>query len=179
LGAIVWQAWETRKAAEAGHMAARATFKQAEIQQESLRPRLTISDFVNNTYQESVQGKRVFIEVKIANSGGMPAYGVIAETWIEFLERGPMEDPWQFSSKATYHKAAPINIDTAFPQGFQVPFNRCLTKAEIQQMQEAQGTVCFRLRLTYIVFDRECHFDHAFAMTPTTGESIARNTSAN
>lgn len=175
-GFQAWLLWRTLRAIKSQ---ADTMESQVSIQRETLRPRLTISNFVNDTYEESALGKRVSIDIKIANSGGIPAYGVIAETWIEFLGRGPMERPWQFSSKAKYHKGAPINIDTAYPQGFQVPFNRCLTEAEIFQMREAKGAVCFRIRLTYLAFDKECHFDHAFAMAPKAAESIAEYTSAN
>jgi hypothetical protein len=170
-GFVGWQAWETRKASD-------AAAKQASIQREMLRPRLTVSNFVNDVYGEAAIGKRVFIALKISNSGGMPAYGVSVETWIEFLQRGPMECPYQFSSEAKHNLGATINVDTANPQGFEIPFNRSLNDIEIHQMRNALGAICFRIRLEYLAFSERVHTEHAFAMEPGVAVSIAQHVSA-
>jgi hypothetical protein len=103
---IAEQTMETRKAAENAGI-------QLAFQKEVLRPRLKISEFTKDTFREAIAGKWVFVYMKISNSGGLPAYGVIADTWIEFV-RG--EPPYKFSPLAKYAKANSIlNIHTGNP----------------------------------------------------------------
>jgi hypothetical protein len=168
---IGWQAWETRKAAE-------ATATQAAIQQEMLRPRLTISNFVTDAFEEARLGKRVFINIKITNSGGMPAYGVSVETWTEFIERGAEYEPFTFSADALHQTGISINVDTANPQGLMIPLNRSLTLEEICKMNKALGTICFRIRLEYLAFGQKVHTDQAFEMQPGKAHDILKYISA-
>ncbi|HEX3893172.1 MAG TPA: hypothetical protein VHW46_11425 [Terracidiphilus sp.] len=153
LGAIVWQSWETRKAAEnAG--------EQLAFQRETLRPRLKISTFTRDTFKEAMAGDWVFVSMKITNTGGLPAYGVVADTWIEFI-RG--ERPHRFSSLAKYNKSdSPLNVHVGDPTGFFIPLHRKLTDEERCAMGHALGTICFRVRLTYRAFTDEVHTDEAF-----------------
>ncbi len=168
LGAIAWQSWETRKAAE-------ASVRQFGIQRESLRPRLSISDFVNNVFNEAIAGGWVDIQMKIENSGGLPAYGVIVDTWMEFIHGAP---PYEFSSDARYRKAAPINVHTGEPQGFSIPFHRKLTPSEIAEMRGAEGAICFRVKMNYLAFTEEVHTDQAYIVRPDFMDSIAEYTDA-
>lgn len=153
LYAIFWQSWETRKAAENAS-------QQLVFQKETLRPRLRISTFTRDTFKEAMAGEWVFVSMNISNSGGLPAYGVVAETWIEFI-RG--DRPYKFSSLAKYNRAdSPLNVHPGHPSGFFIPLHRKLTEEERYVMGHALGTVCFRVRLTYRAFGEELHTDEAF-----------------
>lgn len=158
---------------QANHMQTQLAF-----QQESLRPRLSVGKFTSDAYAEAVRGNHVIVNFTIANSGGMPAFKVAPETWIEFLDRGPKERPFRFTSAAKYNKCALLNVATGTPQGFFIPLTRRLTEEEIAKMRNGKATVCFRIRLNYSAFAKECHFDEAFAMMPGEAELIAEYTSA-
>jgi len=176
---IYWiQSREMRKQREIMQVTLKRMETQTAIQGETLRPRLSISGFSNNVFQEAINGERVSIALRISNSGGIPAYGVITETWVEFLARGPIDNPFQFSSDAEHKTSLPINVDTGTPQAFEIPLNRSLSSTEIQAMHKAEGTLCFRMRLTYDAFGIERHFDHAYAVQPTAMISISKYTSA-
>jgi hypothetical protein len=126
-------------------------------------------------FSEALAGAWVIVNMKIENSGGMPAYGMIAETWIEFIEGVP---PHTFSSNARYREAAPINVHTGKPQGFYIPLHRKLTTTEIQQMANAEGAICFRIRMRYRAFGEDVYTDEAFMARPSEMESISEYTSA-
>jgi len=165
---IAEQTMETRKAAENAGI-------QLAFQKEVLRPRLKISEFTKDTFREAIAGKWVFVYMKISNSGGLPAYGVIADTWIEFV-RG--EPPYKFSPLAKYAKANSIlNIHTGNPSGFFIPLHRKLTEEEKYAMGQAMGTICFRVRLTYQAFGDEVHTDEAYSVGLDGMESIGEYSS--
>ena len=168
---IGWQAWETRKSAE-------STAKQGALQREMLRPRLTISNILGDTYAEAANGRQVFIRVKISNSGGMPAYGVSVETWIEFLERDRTDSKLSFTANALHETGLVINVDTANPQALEIPLNKRLTDTERYKMSKALGTICFRIRLEYVAFGDKVYTDHAFEMQPGIAHHIADYTNA-
>jgi hypothetical protein len=169
---IGWQAWETRKAAG-------ATIKQGEIQRDMLRPRLAIGKLASDAYKDGVNGEIVFIKLRITNSGGMPAYGVSIDSWIEFLDRGDNENRrFVFTPNALHHSGTKINVDTANPQGFQIPFNRSLTDEEIYKMSQAIGTICFRIRMEYLAFGDKVYTDHGFELQPGCAHDIPEYTSA-
>jgi len=167
-GMVGWQAWETRKSAE-------ATERSIALQTQSLRPRLSVSNFTKDVFAEALAGGWTIVNLKIENSGGMPAYGMVAETWIEFIEGVP---PHTFSSNARYREAAPINVHTGKPQGFYIPLGRKLTSTEIHQMANAEAAICFRIRMRYSAFGEDVHTDEAFMARPGEMESIAEYTSA-
>jgi hypothetical protein len=168
LAAIVWQAWETRKTAEnAG--------KQLAFQQETLRPRLKITEFMNNVFDEAMAGEWVIANMKISNSGGLPAYGVIADTWIEFIRGVP---PYRFSSQSKYARAEhTLNIHSGAPSGFFIPLQRKLTEEERRNMGGAMGAICFRVKLTYRAFGEEVHTDDAYLVRPDGMEAIGEYSS--
>ena len=95
MAVIAVQTMETRKATESAG-------KQLAFQQEVLRPRLKITNFTRNTFNEAMAGEWVFVNMEISDSGGFPAYGVIADTWIEFVYGVP---PYRFSPMAKYNRA--------------------------------------------------------------------------
>jgi hypothetical protein len=165
---IAWQSYETRKAAEnAG--------KQLAFQKETLRPRLKITKFRNDTFTESMKGDWVFVYMDISNSGGLPAYGVIADTWIEFVHGVP---PYKFSPLAKYTRADyPLNIHAGTPSGFFIPLHRKLTEEERRNMGGALGAICFRLKLTYRAFGEEVHTDDAYMVRPEGMEAIGEYSS--
>jgi hypothetical protein len=169
LAVITWQAWETRKAAE---NAGRALV----FQQETLRPRVKINQFVNDIlHQAVVEQDWVIVEMKISNSGGLPAYGVIADTWIEFVWGTP---PYKFSSGAKYARAdLRLNVHAGDPTGFELPLGRKLTDQERYAMGHGGGTVCFRVKLTYQALAREVHTDEAWSVGLGGMRSIAEYSS--
>lgn len=160
---IAEQTVETRKAAEnAG--------KQLGFQEEVLRPRLKIIEFINNVFHEAMAGDWVTVNMKISNSGGLPAYGVIADTWIEFIHGVP---PYQFSSQAKYARAEHLlNIHSGSPSGFYIPLHRKLTDEEKRNMGAAMGAICFRVKLTYRAFGKEVHTDDAYLVRPDGMEAM-------
>lgn len=150
----------------ATRQAAQNAGKQLAFQKETLRPRLKISTFTRDTFKEAMAGEWVFVSMKIANTGGLPAYGVVAETWIEFI-RG--ERPHRFSSLAKYNKSdSLLNVHVGDPTGFFIPLHRKLTDEERHAMGHALGEICFRVKLTYRAFSDEVHTDEAF-MVGTDG----------
>lgn len=165
---IAEQTMETRKAAEnAG--------QQLAFQKESLRPRIRVTDFINDTFKEASAGNWVFVKMKISNSGGLPAYGVITDTWIEFIHGAP---PYRFSSQAKYNRAnIKLNVHAGVPAGFCIPLHRRLTEQEKRDMREANGAICFRVRMTYRAFADEVHTDEAWMVRPEAMESIAEYSS--
>lgn len=166
---IAEQTMETRKAAE---NAGRALV----FQQETLRPRLKINEFVNNVLHEAVEkGEWVFVNMKISNSGGLPAYGVIADTWIEFVWGNP---PYKFSPQAKYARAdLRLNVHAGSPSGFFIPLGRRLTEEERYAMGNAEGTLCFRVKLTYQALGREVFTDEAWSVRFDGMQSIAEYSS--
>jgi hypothetical protein len=165
---IAEQTMETRKAAEnAG--------KQLAFQQETLRPRLKITEFITNVFNEAMAGEWVTVNMKISNSGGLPAYGVNADTWIEFILGVP---PYRFSSQAKYDRAEhTLNIHSGVPSGFFIPLHRKLTEEEKRIMGQAIGAICFRVRLTYRAFGEEVHTDDAYFVRPDGMEAIGEYSS--
>lgn len=162
---IAEQTMETRKAAEnAGRALA--------FQQEMLRPRLKVNEFVNDVLHEAVEaGDWVIVTMKISNSGGLPAYGVIADTWIEFVWGAP---PYKFSSEAKYARAdLRLNVHTGGPTGFELPLGRKLIDEERYAMGHAEGTVCFRVKLTYQALGGEVYTDEAWSVGLGGMRSIA------
>jgi hypothetical protein len=165
---IAEQTMETRKAAESAG-------EQLAFQKEVLRPRLKITRFKRDTFREALAGKWVFVTMEISNSGSLPAYGVIADTWIEFV-RG--EPPYRFSPLAKYARGnSPLNIHTGVPSGFFIPLHRKLTEEEKYAMGHAMGTICFRVKLTYRAFADEVHTDDAYAVGLDGMESIGEYSS--
>jgi hypothetical protein len=148
---------------------------QLAFQREALRPRLKISSFTRDTFKEAMAGDWVFVSMKISNSGGLPAYGVVADTWIEFI-RG--ERPHKFSSLAKYNRSdSPLNVHVGSPSGFFIPLHRKLTDEERYAMGHALGTICFRVRLTYRAFSDEVHTDEAFMVSLDGMEHIGEYSS--
>jgi hypothetical protein len=113
--------------------------------------------------------------MKISNSGGLPAYGVIADTWIEFVWGPP---PYKFSSGAKYARAdLRLNVHTGDPTGFELPLGRKLTDEERYAMGHAEGTVCFRVKLTYKALGGEVYTDEAWSVGLGGMRSIAEYSS--
>jgi hypothetical protein len=159
---------ETRNAAEnaAGQLA---------FQKETLRPRLKITKFTKNAFTEAMAGEWVFVNMEISNSGGLPAYGVIADTWIEFIHGVP---PYRFSPEAKFERAEhPLNIHAGVPSGFFIPLHRKLSEEERRYMGQALGAICFRVRLTYRAFADEVHTDDAWLVRPDGMEAIGEYSS--
>jgi len=165
---VGWQAWETRKAAE-------ATNRNIALQTEGLRPRLSVNGLAKDAFKEALDGGWVVVSLKIQNSGGLPAYGVVCETWIEFISGVP---PYRFSSNARYRVADPLHIHTGKPSGFFIPLCRKLSDEEKQLMANAAGAICFRIKMNYKAFSEDVYTDEAYMMFPGEMEYIAEYTSA-
>ena len=166
LFAIAEQTYQTRRSADAGLEAAQAALKQIEIQQESLRPRLAIGfakqPSSQTPYSEMVTGKRLVLHVQFINTGGIPAYGVVPETWIEYLYR-----PFEFTSDAIYNKGKPITVHPKEATNYSIPFDRDLTSGEIASLRSANATICLRIKLTYGALGKSVHTQEAFTIEPS------------
>jgi hypothetical protein len=163
LGAVVWQSSATSRAAEASETQAKSASEQVAFQKEVLRPRLKITNFKNDVFNEALNGKWISVQMEIFNSGGIPAYKVTAETWAEFVYGLP---PYKFSPSAKYDKVDIENVHAAKPSGFNLPFNRGLSDQEKAAMLNGTGTICFRVRLTYRAFADEAHTDIGYSVEP-------------
>jgi hypothetical protein len=150
---IAQQTSATRKSAD-------AALQQVSMQGEMLRPRLSFA-FSSSAYADMVQGKMVVVSVDVVNGGGVPAYEVIPETWIEWLEQ-----PFKFTSAAIYNRGTPIYVDTDKPTTYRVPLTRRLTPTEIAALRDGVATVCLRIKLTYTALGQTGCSEDAFAMEP-------------
>ena len=150
---VAWQSSETRKSAE-------ATLQQVGIQRESIRPRLAIG-FVDNPYAAIVSGRYVIVNANFINSGGIPAHGVIPETWLEWLS-----EPYRFTENAIHYKGKPLSIDTKTPKSYRIPLNRGLTTAEISDFRNGRSTICIRIRLRYEALGKHVHTEEAYYIEP-------------
>jgi hypothetical protein len=150
---IAQQTSATRKSAE-------AALQQVSMQGEMLRPRLSFA-FSSNAYADMVQGKTVIVSVDVVNGGGVPAYEVTPETWIEWLAQ-----PFKFTSAAIYNRGTPIYVDTDKPTTYRVPLTRRLSPTEIATLRDGGATVCLRIKLTYTALGETGSSEDAFAMEP-------------
>jgi hypothetical protein len=171
LMAIAEQTSATRRAAE-------DTRNSVKAQQESLRPRLAIGfteTTINATpYSEMVTGGRLVFTIDLINTGGIPAYGVIPETWIEYLPR-----PFRFTTNALYNKGEPITVHPTNPTHYRVPFNRSLAPNEIVACRNAVATICIRIRLSYQAFGKEAHTEEAYSTEPSGMGGISAYSDSN
>lgn len=150
---ICQQTAVTRKSAD-------AALQQVTMQGEMLRPRLSFA-FSSTAYADMLQGKPVIVSVDVVNGGGVPAYEVVPETWIEWLAH-----PFQFTNAAIYNKGTPIHVDTGKPTTYRVPLARRLTPTEIASLRDGAGTVCLRIKLTYTALGETGCSEDAFAIEP-------------
>ncbi|HEY3706868.1 MAG TPA: hypothetical protein VGL22_17530 [Terracidiphilus sp.] len=155
--------------------------KQIGIQEESLRPRLSISGFSSmagsggTPWMQATGGRFITFHAEFYNSGGIPAYKVIPETWLEFSGV-----PFRFSADALYYRGDELTIPPGRPGlRYMIPFNRSLTLEEIQACQQAKGTVCIRIKLTYPVWGKDVFTEEAYSMEPTSMKTIIGSAKAN
>jgi len=135
-----------------------AALQQVSLQGEMLRPRLGF-EFSANAYGDMIQGRNVIISIDVINGGGVPAYEVIPETWIEWLQH-----PFQFTKEAIYNKGTPIYVDTKKPTTYRVPLTRRLAPNEIATLRDGGATVCVRIKLTYTALGQTGCSEDAFAI---------------
>jgi hypothetical protein len=155
----IWiQAFETGKATK-------AMLHQVEIQREALRPRLVIKP-ATNPYPDMALGKLVLIDVSVINTGGVPAYAVNVETWLEFLEL-PFVD---FTANATHYQGRKISVHPSQPTNYQVPLRRSLTTDEIAKLRAAKATLHLRILLAYNALGEDSETDSTFGITPNEWE---------
>jgi hypothetical protein len=133
------------------------------LQLESLRPRLAIGARTS-PFGEMIQGKKLIIDVEFVNTGGMPAYAVQPETWIEFLDI-PFTG---FTSNSVHQTGSSVTVHPHQPSPFRIPFGRALTSEEIGRLKSVKATLHLRVRLNYEVFGQQKHTDYTFQITPTT-----------
>ena len=152
--------------------------RQIKVQEESLRPRLAIGftqlPFSKAPYAEILAGRRVVFAIELINTGGIPAYEVVPETWVEWLER-----PFEFTSAARYHKGEPLTVHPREPTHYKVPFTRGLTQAEILAYRNGDATICIRIRLTYKAFGAVTHTQEAFTTEVAAMGTIGKYSEAN
>lgn len=155
-------------------MTLRAIRRQIEVQEESLRPRIAIG-IAKNIYPDMVQGKKIMILAEFVNTGGVPAYEVIPEIWIEWLAR---RSDFEFTSAALYQKGEAITVHPGKPTHYLIPFRK-LTEAEIYSFHSATSTICLRIRLTYRAFGCNACTQDAFNIEPEGAGIIAKYSESN
>ena len=91
LGAIIWQAWETRVSARATEKAAEASLKQADIASKAIllqfRPKLRVRSI---SLEEA--GEFFHVTIVIANRGSLPAYIHEGQIILSWLYERPSEE---------------------------------------------------------------------------------------
>jgi hypothetical protein len=141
----------------------KAIQSQVEIQRESLRSRLMIGGH-NRPFEDMIQGNQIRVDVKFINTGGIPAYGVKPETWLEFLD---IPFPG-FTSEALHQTGGEVTVHPHQSAPFAIPFNRALTPAEITRLDAVTATLYLRVRLLYKTIGEEKFTDYTFQIAPTT-----------
>jgi hypothetical protein len=152
--AVAWQAKETAKATQAMRT-------QVSMQVESLRPRLTVG-FNENQFKPMTEGHAARMVARIINTGGTPAYSVVAESWIEFLP-APFTE---FTQAAEYFKGEPFSVYPTQPIIYPVMRTTRLTDEEIKATFKATHCLCLRLRLSYESFGKPKFSDFTFGAEP-------------
>ncbi|HEY4904616.1 MAG TPA: hypothetical protein VIH89_14175 [Candidatus Sulfotelmatobacter sp.] len=141
LGAIAWQAIETRRAAQ-------ATARYAEAFIESQRPTLATYP-KGNPFADLMDKDTPSVQLSLMNRGQTTAYECIYESWIEML---PVPPPvMDFTSNADHASVAerfslPPNHD---PMVINIPFTKGLSDADRRDLGEARKTAYIRLRVTF------------------------------
>jgi hypothetical protein len=154
--------------------------KQIDIQRESLRPRLSISSFSSmgsrgDPWTLAMEGRFVTFHAGFHNSGGIPAYRVIPESWIEFSYI-----PLGFTAEAVYHRGGELTVHPGNTETrYMIPLNRALTPTEIQACRDQRGTVCIRIKLTYTAWGKEVFTEEAYSMEPRAMMTITGSAQAN
>ena len=155
-GAIADQARESARATKAMR-------DGIKLQSESLRPRLMIDAGIS-PFMDMIGGNKITVDIAFINTGGIPAYGVSPETWLEFLD---IPFP-AFTSNAVHQTGGKITVHPHQPSPFRIPFGRALTPEEIGKLKAVEATLYLRVRLVYEVFGKPKYTDYIFQVTPTT-----------
>ena len=148
LGAIVWQAWETRKAAKtmAQNTAAFILSQRPIIAcdpHEGIHP---IADMVAN-------GR---MRLDLVNRGQTQAFHCLQEVWIEFVPRAAdtdfsVMDSFEFTENAI--RSTPPHQFSLYPNHtplvINVPAGRALSESDKIAMRNARLLICVRLLVRY------------------------------
>jgi hypothetical protein len=145
LGFIGWQAWETRKAAEASKIAADASFAQIELMKSKERPRLSIE------IQRVDLGETPVLEYKLTCHGTTPAF--IKSSWqmTSFL---PINDlPWvrgEYGSQiADLHDVVSNGTTEGHFFIMETDGGTAIQKAREEALHKGMTYIHFRVRITY------------------------------
>lgn len=161
VGASTWVLiyWQARATADS----ARAARDAIKLQVETLRPRLMIGAGVS-PFQNMIMGDKVIVDLQFINTGGTPGYDILPETWLEF-----MNIPFTaFSPNAVHQTGGRVIVHPHEPCPFRIPFNRSLTRSEIDLLKAVKATLYLRVHLAYRAFGEKKHTDYVFEITPTT-----------
>ncbi|MGA9973510.1 MAG: hypothetical protein WBP98_01825, partial [Candidatus Sulfotelmatobacter sp.] len=147
----------------------KAVERQVQTQRESLRARLTIG-FGESVFEIIKQGRMPHVVAKFINTGGIPAYRVEPETWIEVASY-PFTD---FSPSAVYYKGSVFSVYPSQPIMYDIPLTRRLTPEEIEGMANVKRSIYVRIRLTYETLGDSKYCDFAYAALPTGMEQLSK-----
>jgi hypothetical protein len=139
LGAIVWQAIETRRAAQ-------ATVRYTQSFIESQRP-IIAAGIVGNPVRELHDRAAPRITVSLTNTGLTTAYDVTYQSWIE-LRPFPFTD---FTEAADYFSSqSPYSIYPHHdPIILNVPIRAGLSETQLVDLRELRLYACVRIRVAF------------------------------
>lgn len=115
-----------------------------------------------------VSGNKVILEVEFINTGGVPAYNAVVETWVEFLNM-PFAG---FTGDAVHQTGTKMTVHPQQPSAFAIPFGRALNPTEIADLKAVKKTLYCRIRLEYETLSGPHHTDHVFEVNPTSGHML-------
>jgi hypothetical protein len=138
LGAIIWQAWETRKAAEAAG-------RNIEVFIASQQPQIVVIAHEDPTQDLASDTPRV--QMELTNRGPTTALGLFYEWWIEIMPF-PFID---FTDNADYYRSPElISVYPGQPpMVLNMPLSRGLTAAQLLELKRAEKFACIRVKATY------------------------------
>jgi hypothetical protein len=144
LGAIAWQAWETRKAAQSTEASALAFVT-------SQRPQILVTAHGNPPHD--LMGEPPYVQMELQNQGPTTARNLSYEWWIEVLpfDEARPDDFADFTT-AAYHYSADHRM-SVYPQQqpviIHIPLGRRMTDIERREILGVQKVVCIRVRVIY------------------------------
>jgi hypothetical protein len=139
LGAIVWQAVETRRAAQ-------ATVRYAEAFIESQRP-IMAAQIAGNPTKDLHDRDAPRVRVSLSNKGLTTAYEVTYQSWIELLPF-PFTD---FTDGADHFMSE--NAYSVYPNHddiiLNVPIRKGLSEDQLKDLRELRLYACVRIRVAF------------------------------
>jgi hypothetical protein len=153
--------WAIWKQAKESAEATKAMQAQVAMQMETLRPRLIVG-FDESQFKPMTEGHAARMVARVKNTGGVPAYRVVPESWIEFLPM-PFEE---FTQGAEYFKGESFPVYPTEKITYPVMRKQRLTDAEIKATFAGTHCLCLRLRFSYEALGKPKFSDFIFGAEP-------------